>query len=55
MKAVQNCYVDMDWFSVKVGVRQGCVMSQWLFRLCMNELVREEYLEDGNSLWEMLR
>ena len=44
LKAVQNFYVDSracvkivnevsEWFSVNVGVRQGCVMSPWLFNL----------------------
>ena len=30
-----------DWFSVKVRVRQGCVMSPWLPNLYMDGVVRE--------------
>ena len=30
-----------EWFSVNVVVRQGCVMSPWLFNLYMDGVVRE--------------
>ena len=30
-----------DWFSIKVGLFQGCVMSLWLFILYMDGKVRE--------------
>ena len=29
------------WFSVNVRVHQGCVMSQWLFNLYIDVVVRE--------------
>ena len=25
-----------EWFPVNVGLRQGCVMSPWLFNVCMD-------------------
>ena len=30
-----------DWFPVRVGLRQGCVMSPWLFNVYMDGVVRE--------------
>ena len=30
-----------QWFPVNVGLRQGCVMSPWLFNVDMNGVVRE--------------
>ena len=30
-----------EWFQVKVGLRQGCVMSPWLFNLYIDGVVRE--------------
>ena len=31
-----------EWFPVSVGLRQGCVMSPWLFNLYIDGVVREE-------------
>ena len=52
LKAVQRFYVDSrvcvlvgndvsEWFTVNVGLRQGCVMSSWLFNVYMDGMVRE--------------
>ena len=52
LKAVQSFYVDSwacvlvrndvsEWFPVNVGLRQGCVMSPWLFNVYMDGVVRE--------------
>ena len=52
LKAVKSFYAgskacvrvgnDMsEWFQVKVGLRQGCVMSPWLFNLYFDGVVRE--------------
>ena len=30
-----------EWFPVNVGLRQGCVMSSWLFNVYMDGVVRE--------------
>ena len=52
LKAVQSFYVDCrtfvrvgndvsEWFPVNVGLRQGCVMSPWLFNVYVDGVVRE--------------
>jgi hypothetical protein len=33
-----------EWFEVKQGVRQGCVMSPWLFNVFMDKCVRAAYV-----------
>ena len=49
---MQSIYVDSrvrvwvgndasEWFLVNVGLRQGCVMSKWLFNVYMDGVVRE--------------
>ena len=51
LKAVQSFYVDSRvcvwegndvsaWFPVNVGLRQGCVMSPWLFNEYMAGVVK---------------
>ena len=52
-----------EWFPVRVGLRQGCVMLPWLFNLYIDGVVREVNarvlgrglkLVDGNdSEWEL--
>ena len=39
LKAVQSFYVE--WFPVNVGLRQGCVISPWLFNVYMDGVLRE--------------
>ena len=41
MACVRVGRVESDWFGVKVGLRQGCVMSPWLFNLYADGVVRE--------------
>ena len=74
LKAVQSFYVGSracvrvgsevsEWFTVKVGLRQGCVMSPWLFNLFMDGVVREvnasvlgrglELLEASGQSWQL--
>ena len=51
LNAVQSFYVDSwacvrvgndvsEWFPVNAGLRQGCVMSPWLFNVYMDGVVR---------------
>ena len=36
-----------NFFEVKVGLRQGCVMSPWFFNVCMDSVVREVKMDNG--------
>ena len=74
LREVKSLYVDskacvrvgnevIEWFPVKVGLRQGCVMLPWLFNLYIDGVVREVNarvlgrglkLVDGNyNEWEL--
>lgn len=52
VRAVKSMYVNCqtyvkvlggksNWFTVEQSVRQGCVMSPWLFNVYMDYMVRE--------------
>ena len=52
---VRVCRRESDWFSVKVGLRQGCVMSPWMFNMFMDGVmreVRESGMDVGVKLWD---
>ena len=34
---------ESECFGVNVGLRQGCVMSPWLFKVYMDSVVKEVY------------
>ena len=38
---VRICRKESEWFEVSVGLRQGCVMSLWLFNLFMDGVMKE--------------
>ena len=40
-----------EWFPVNVGLRQGCVMSPWLFNVYMDGVVQEMNVR---VLWKWL-
>ena len=55
---VRVCRKEGEWFEVGVGVRQGCVMSPWLFNLFMDAVmkeVREKAGDIGVTLWDEKR
>ena len=52
------CRKKSDWFSVKVGLRQGCVMFLWLFNIFMDGVMREVRKRIGDvgvKLWDKAR
>ena len=50
----ESARANSDWFEVEQGVRQGCVLSLWLFNLYMDTIVREarEKFVEGGQLEE---
>ena len=65
LTAVRSFYVDSrtclgigcresDCFPVKVGLRQGCVMSSKLFNIFMDGVVREVYSRMGGRGLELI-
>ena len=38
---------ESEWFPVNVGLREGCVMSPWLFNVYIDGVVREV------NVWEL--
>ena len=55
---VRVCREESEWFEVSVGLRQGCVMSPWLFNLFMDGVmkeVRERTGDVGVTLWDTRR
>ena len=42
-----------ELFDVKVGLRQGCVMSPWLFNVYMDSIVREVKREKRPVVMEL--
>ena len=66
LKAVQSFSVDSrasvrvgkdvsEWFPVNVGLRQGSVMSPWLFNVYMDGVIREVNVRVLGKGWELLR
>ena len=40
-----------EWFPINVGLRQGCVISSWLFNVYMDDVVQEV---NARVLWKSL-
>ena len=52
---VRVCREEGEWFRVDVGLRQGCVMTPWLFNVFMDGVmkeVREAVGDVGKALWD---
>ena len=39
--AVVDGNLTSDWFMIKLGVKQGCMMSRFLFLLCLDWVMRK--------------
>ena len=55
---VRVCREEGEWFEVGVGLRQGCVMSPWLFNLSMDAVMKEVREKAGDvsvTLWHERR
>ena len=38
-----------DWFQIGKGVRQGCILSPWLFNFYAEYIMRSAGLEDAQA------
>ena len=45
---VKVCREEGERFEVNVGLRQGCVMSPWLFNLFMDSVKKEDREKAGD-------
>ena len=44
-----------DWFKIKSGVRQGCVLSGFLFLLVVDWVMKRTTADKQNGIWWNLR
>ena len=55
---VRVCREEGEWFEASVSLRQGCVMSLWLFNLFMDAAMKEVREKAGDvsvTLWDERR
>ena len=53
--AVRTGHGTTDWFQIGKGVRQGCILSSWLFNLYAEYIMRNAGLEDTQAGIETAR
>ena len=46
---VRTGYVTTDWFQIGKGVRQGCILSPWLFNFYAEYIMRNAGLEEAQA------
>ena len=47
--AVRTGHGTTDWFQIRKGVRQGCILSPCLFNLCAEYIMRNAGLEEAQA------
>ena len=48
--AVRTSCGMTEWFPVKKGVRQGCILSPYLFNIYTEKIMRDAELENSNNV-----
>ena len=46
---VRTCHGSKDWFQIGKGVRQGCILSPWLFNLYAEYIMRNTGLDEAQA------
>ena len=46
---VRTGYGTTDWFKIRKGVHQGCILSPWLFNLCAEDIMRNSGLDEARA------
>ena len=47
--SVRTGYGTIDWFQIRKGVRQACILSPYLFNLCAEYIMRNAGLDEAQA------